>query len=264
MSKATQGALFLLAIVFLGLGGYYLFVAPEPSGGIQDPSAVGEVPGTGNGPGTLGVEHPEAFDFTNLDSPVNAQGVAATEVGGMPANEVTDSRPGAGAGIPETGATVAAGGGAIPAIAPDATFGATPPVAPVVTAPAEPSFTLYTIKKKDTFTSIAAHFYGSKGSADVLVKANPGIDPNLLKIGSTIKIPRVEGATSLSTPTGGGSTGTGDEYTVADGDTLSTISEKFYGSQKHWEAIYDANKSTIGSDPGRLKKGMKLRIPAKP
>ena len=52
-------------------------------------------------------------------------------------------------------------------------------------------------------------------------------------------------------------------YTVEGGDTLHRIANKVYGDSKLWNQIYEANKSTIGSDPAALKVGMKLQIPAK-
>lgn len=47
-------------------------------------------------------------------------------------------------------------------------------------------------------------------------------------------------------------------YTVAAGDTLTSIGAEFGVS---WSAIYNANKSVIGSDPDFLKIGEKLTIP---
>lgn len=52
-------------------------------------------------------------------------------------------------------------------------------------------------------------------------------------------------------------------YTVKSGDTLSSISQKFFGDQKHSDEIYNANRKTIGANPNRLKLGQKLTIPTK-
>jgi nucleoid-associated protein YgaU len=54
-----------------------------------------------------------------------------------------------------------------------------------------------------------------------------------------------------------------DTYEVQSGDTLLTIAEQFYGDTGQWRRIYDANKDVIGSDPDKLKIGMKLKIPPK-
>ncbi|MCC5603473.1 LysM peptidoglycan-binding domain-containing protein [Nostoc favosum] len=52
-------------------------------------------------------------------------------------------------------------------------------------------------------------------------------------------------------------------YTVAPGDFLSNIAERFYGdgSEASWRKIYEANRSVIGPDPTQLMAGMVLVIP---
>jgi LysM repeat protein len=49
-------------------------------------------------------------------------------------------------------------------------------------------------------------------------------------------------------------------YVVREGDTLASISRKFYKSSGRWKKIRDANKSAI-NDPTKLKPGMTLTIP---
>jgi LysM repeat protein len=49
-------------------------------------------------------------------------------------------------------------------------------------------------------------------------------------------------------------------YLVRDGDTLASISRKFYKSSGRWKKIRDANKNVI-DDPAKLKPGMTLTIP---
>jgi nucleoid-associated protein YgaU len=51
------------------------------------------------------------------------------------------------------------------------------------------------------------------------------------------------------------------EHTVASGDTLSHISQKYYNSATHWKAIYEANKETIGDNPSLIRNGQVLKIP---
>lgn len=58
-------------------------------------------------------------------------------------------------------------------------------------------------------------------------------------------------------------TRTADEtrsYTVQSGDSLTKISEKFYGTQADWRRIFDANRDKI-SRPNQLRVGMVIRIP---
>ena len=49
-------------------------------------------------------------------------------------------------------------------------------------------------------------------------------------------------------------------YTVKTGDTLSGIARKLTGSTS-WQAIYEQNKSVIGSNPNLIKPGQVLTIP---
>ena len=49
-------------------------------------------------------------------------------------------------------------------------------------------------------------------------------------------------------------------YVVKDGDTLASISRKFYKTSARWKEILDANKKKI-EDPDNLKAGQSLNIP---
>ena len=53
------------------------------------------------------------------------------------------------------------------------------------------------------------------------------------------------------------------EHTVAEGETLSAIAHKYYGSaeREKWMAIYEANKAVIGDDPNVIKPDQVLKIP---
>ncbi len=55
-------------------------------------------------------------------------------------------------------------------------------------------------------------------------------------------------------------TGKERSYTVQRGDTLASISRKFYKSSARWQRILDANPDVI-SKPGDLKPGQSLVIP---
>jgi nucleoid-associated protein YgaU len=52
-------------------------------------------------------------------------------------------------------------------------------------------------------------------------------------------------------------------HTVAEGETLSGISLKYYGSavKEKWMIIYEANKDVIGDDPNLIVTGQVLEIP---
>ena len=71
--------------------------------------------------------------------------------------------------------------------------------------------------------------------------------------------------TTVASPTAAASSETtaGETYEVQSGDTLLSIADQSYGDATQWRRIYDANKDVIGSDPDKLKIGMKLKIPPK-
>ena len=52
----------------------------------------------------------------------------------------------------------------------------------------------------------------------------------------------------------------GVRYTVQDGDSLSRISDKFYGTKTRWKELYEANRDVLDS-PDWVKPGMALVIP---
>ncbi len=49
-------------------------------------------------------------------------------------------------------------------------------------------------------------------------------------------------------------------YTVAKRDTLYAIARSYYGDQRRWKEIYEANRADI-SDPNRIRVGQRLLIP---
>ena len=51
-----------------------------------------------------------------------------------------------------------------------------------------------------------------------------------------------------------------ETYTVEEGDTLMRISAKFYGTNRRWRDIRDANREIISSD-GRVKMGQVIKLP---
>jgi nucleoid-associated protein YgaU len=53
----------------------------------------------------------------------------------------------------------------------------------------------------------------------------------------------------------------GVKHTVASGETLSHISDKYYKTPNRWREIYEANKEVIGDNPGMIKPGQVLVIP---
>lgn len=67
------------------------------------------------------------------------------------------------------------------------------------------------------------------------------------------------GAGGASTAAAGADAAEAVSYTVASGDTLWKIAEKFYGSGEYWQKIYNDNADII-SNPDRIYVGQKLLI----
>lgn len=144
-----------------------------------------------------------------------------------------------------------------------------PTPAPAPSAPRPrviaPTFESYTVKPGDTFEKIARARYGSSAKASAVKAANPLKDPRRLKAGDVIRLPvdpdNIQGrpATDAPTPTAGG----GTEYVVSPGDSLSRISSAVYGTSRHWQLIFEANRGQLET-PEKLRAGMRLRIPPKP
>jgi LysM repeat protein len=59
----------------------------------------------------------------------------------------------------------------------------------------------------------------------------------------------------------GGPTTSGQTYTVKSGDTLSKISQQFYGSSNEYMRIFYANRDKL-SDPDKIQAGQQLIIPS--
>ena len=70
-------------------------------------------------------------------------------------------------------------------------------------------------------------------------------------------------STTMPTPPPPAEKKEADSYTVSKGDTLWSISKKFYGQGEKWQLILEANKDKI-PDPNKLKAGMVISIPPKP
>ncbi len=95
------------------------------------------------------------------------------------------------------------------------------------------------------------------------VSAVPAPSPQRPPLASPVASPAP--ASTAASPTAAPSTDTaaGETYEVQSGDTLLSIADQSYGDTTQWRRIYDANKDVIGSDPDKLKIGMKLKIPPK-
>jgi nucleoid-associated protein YgaU len=81
------------------------------------------------------------------------------------------------------------------------------------------------------------------------------VDPNFSDLTADIQAPAAAAAAAAA-----GSPSSSRTYTVQPGDSLSKISQQFYGSANQYMKIFEANKDKL-ADPDKVKAGMQLVIP---
>ncbi len=129
----------------------------------------------------------------------------------------------------------------------------------------------HTVKSGENLSTISKLYFKESKYWQKIAEANSKFlkDPHDLKVGMVLVIPELEQAAPPAAPAAAGTPAQppGPEldakkfHVVAGGDSLSTISQKYFGSTKHWKAIFEANRKVL-STPDDLVVGMKLVIPA--
>lgn len=117
---------------------------------------------------------------------------------------------------------------------------------------------IYTIIPGDTLWKIAVKYFGRGELWRKIYNENKDIiqNPDRIYAGQKIKI-RLDDTALDKTAVDNVKKGV---YRVVSGDNLWKISQKIYGSGKHWERIYRANQKAI-SNPGRIYAGQEIIIP---
>jgi len=128
-----------------------------------------------------------------------------------------------------------------------------------------PEFRDYTVRQGDSFESISKRFFGTTRHADAIKSANAFVSPTSLRVGQVLRVP-VDPQNVQGLPVEGPGPGLPEpaylEYTVVKGDTLSQLAQRFYGSLRYAEAIFDANRETMRTKDD-LAIGDVLRIPSR-
>jgi len=116
-------------------------------------------------------------------------------------------------------------------------------------------YDIYKVKSGDTLGGIAQRH---STPLSIILQANPGIKADKIRIGQTIIIPHLSGASGSSVKTGAAGTPQfSDTYTVKKGDTLGDISFLF-GIRP--ELLAERNGIDVDSV---LRIGQKLKVPAR-
>ncbi len=145
----------------------------------------------------------------------------------------------------------------------------TPPPAPAENVVAAHE---YVVQSGDTLGDISRKRYGSQRYVDEILKANPGVRPERLRVKAVLHLPEVtlaagarldsgsrEGSSSLGSGSGV-SPKAGSTYTVRKGDTLPGIAKSAWGTIDRWHELLSTNYEVI-DNPDRLSAGTRLRIP---
>jgi nucleoid-associated protein YgaU len=136
----------------------------------------------------------------------------------------------------------------------------------------------YVVKSGETLISIARAHYGNSRHYLHIMKANPNVDPESMKPGTRLVLPDLSSLPAPRTGTGGTAFQAAAEganaglrpvdpkmeYRIQSGDSLARISQRLYGTETKVDALYNANRDTIGPDREKLKLGTVLRLPEPP
>ncbi|HBS28132.1 MAG TPA: hypothetical protein DEB06_01480 [Phycisphaerales bacterium] len=158
-----------------------------------------------------------------------------------------------------------------PAPAPIEPERAAPEGPPIASGVILPQFREHTVKRGETAETISQRYYGTPTRWDAVMRANPRVDFQRLRVGTVIRVavdpgniqglpaPEPERPPAPSTPPPRAM-----EYRVKPGDTLSEIAKAVYGRSSLWTLIRDANIDEVGSDGSRLRAGTTIVIPPAP
>ncbi|MEK7866976.1 MAG: LysM peptidoglycan-binding domain-containing protein, partial [Planctomycetota bacterium] len=129
----------------------------------------------------------------------------------------------------------------------------------------------HVVKAGDSLSTISKLYFKESRFWEKIAEANSKFlkDPHDLKVGMVLVIPEIEAAPAVKAPEAAPTVaptapapelGGKKVHVVGEGDSLSTISQKHFGTTKHWKAIFEANRGILSS-PDALSVGMKLVIP---
>lgn len=158
--------------------------------------------------------------------------------------------------------------------APEPPHEVTGSTSPAPGAPGSEAGRTHVVQKGETLSSISAAAYGNPNYYPHILRANPNLDPNRMKPGTTINLPpasEVKPAAVAQAPAASPAASASKapldptkQYLVQSGDSLERISIKLYGTRDRFEKLYEINKQLIGADPARIKVGQVLTLPEPP
>lgn len=148
------------------------------------------------------------------------------------------------------------------------------PVPEPVSAPAapprpEPGHRVHVVERGESLWSLAVKYYGNGGKWKAIAEANRSVLPNSDRLTPGMRLvippdpdrpvasaaPRMQIPAEASPPAERVKT-----HVVVAGDNLARISQRYYGTERHWSKLFEANKDRLPS-PHVLPVGVELVIP---
>lgn len=110
--------------------------------------------------------------------------------------------------------------------------------------------------------AIALAFRPGQDSASRSATATPAPSPAVATAGVITPATPATPATAATPAAAATTPGPSQEktHTVAAGDTLTSIAQKYYGDASKWSKVFDANRDTLPT-ANALQLGQKLKIP---
>ncbi|MCH8966474.1 MAG: LysM peptidoglycan-binding domain-containing protein [Planctomycetes bacterium] len=129
---------------------------------------------------------------------------------------------------------------------------------------------IHRVQPGDTFSSLAAMYYGDVKYTQFLVERNAAVgDPKRLVVGMEIRIPALpvkKDAPPAANPVVKAASKTstnpkGKTYTVKPGDTFYAIARDTLGDATRWRELLKLNTRLVKGDPTRLQVGQVITLP---
>ncbi len=133
---------------------------------------------------------------------------------------------------------------------------------PVFATPA--SERTYEVRSGESLSSICQQAYGTASLTAALAAHNGISDPDRLWAGRQLTLPPLHVLIEVpddASPGGGDRADEPGTYRVIEGDSLSTIAQRFLGSADRWRQLYEFNRQAM-SNPDTVRAGTVLKIPA--
>jgi len=129
----------------------------------------------------------------------------------------------------------------------------------------------YVVQAGETLADIAERKYGDQNKWTIIAKANRGVNPNRMKIGTKLVLPSeaapvpsdAVAGEAVAPPEPPPADGSPRSYTIQAGDVLSKIAKRFYGTTSAAVRIQEANPEVL-KDADFLTVGAKILLPEAP